>query len=60
MSLPVPNPDDIADQLELLAAHRSTLAEFLKQQALLGMAYAPPGIANGIRFARNAIKQIKR
>ena len=59
MSLPVPNPDDIADQLELLAAHRSTLAEFLKQQALLGMAYAPPGIANGIRFARNAIKQIK-
>jgi biotin operon repressor len=55
----VPSPDDIADQQEILAAHRATLAEFLKQQALLGVAYAPPGIANGIRLSRDAIKQIK-
>jgi len=55
----LPNPEDIASQLELLAAHRFTLAEYLKQQALLGVAYAPPGIANGIRASRSAIRQTK-
>jgi hypothetical protein len=55
----MPSPDDIADQLEILVAHRATLAEYLKQQALLGVAYAPPGVANGIRLTRDAIKQSK-
>jgi hypothetical protein len=47
----------IDDQRELLEAHRRTLAIYLKQQAALGSAYAPPGIANGIREARDAIKR---
>ena len=57
--MPVPSPDDIAGQLQILAAHRFTLAEYLKQQALLGVAYAPPGVANGIRLSREAIRHIK-
>ncbi len=55
----MPSSDDIAKQIEILAAHRSTLAEFLRQQALFGIAYAPPGIANGIRASRAAILNIK-
>ncbi len=51
--------EQIDDQRELLEAHRRTLAIYLKQQAALGSAYAPPGIANGIREARGAITRIK-
>jgi hypothetical protein len=49
----------IDDQRELLAAHRRTLAVYLKQQAALGSAYAPPGVANGIREAREGIGRAK-
>ena len=49
----------IDDQRELLAAHRRTLAVYLKQQAALGSAYAPPGVANGIHEARAGIQRAK-
>ena len=52
-------PDDIRQQQELLAPHRRTLAHYLQQQAALGNAYAPPGIAHGIYEARTAITHIK-
>jgi hypothetical protein len=51
--------EQIDDQLELLDAHRRTLSIYLKQQAQLGSAYAPPGVANGIHEARLAIRRIK-
>jgi hypothetical protein len=53
------SPEEIDDQRELLDAHRRTLAVYLKQQARLGSAYAPPGVANGIREARAAIRRVK-
>jgi len=53
------SPEAIDDQRELLAAHRRTLAVYLKQQAALGSAYAPPGVANGIREARDGIRRGK-
>src|ERR1700712_52009 len=56
----MPTDDDIAAQQALLQAHRQTLSVLLTQQAQLGAAYAPPGIANGIRVARDAIAQAKR
>jgi len=49
----------IDDQHELLAAHRRTLAVYLKQLAALGSAYAPPGVTNGIREAREGIWRAK-
>jgi hypothetical protein len=49
----------IDDQRELLAAHRRTLAVYLKQQAALGSAFAPPGVANGIHEARVGIQRAK-
>ena len=51
--------EQIDDQYDLLASHRRTLALYLKQQAQLGSAYAPPGVAGGIREARDAIKRVK-
>jgi hypothetical protein len=52
--------ETIDQQLELLAAHRRTLAALLQQQALLGgVAYSPPGIVNGIEEAQSAIRRIK-
>jgi hypothetical protein len=56
---PPPSQEEIQDQLDLLASHRQTLSILLKQQAKLGEAYAPPGLANGIREARDHIKRIK-
>jgi hypothetical protein len=55
----MPTPDDIRQQQELLHTHRRTLATYLKQQAALGSAFAPPGIAHGIYEARTAIAHIK-
>jgi hypothetical protein len=55
----MPNQDDIAAQQTLLAAHRQTLGVLLIQQARLGVAYAPPALANGIAEARAAIARIK-
>lgn len=52
--------DDIEQQLELLKAHRSTLAHLLRQQALVGAAYASPGVLMGIYEARDSIRRIKQ
>jgi len=46
-------------QLELLAAHRRTLAVYLRQQAELGV-LAPPGVVNGIETTRAEIRRIKK
>jgi WD40 repeat protein len=56
---PMADQEEIAQQLELLRAHRATLAHSLKQQALLGAAYAPPAIAHSIATARAAIARCK-
>ena len=48
----------ITQQLALLAAHRRTLAVYLRQQAELGV-LAPPGIINGIAETQNVIRRIK-
>lgn len=53
-----PSPDS-RQQQDLLATHRRTLAHLLKQQAALGSAYAPPGIAHGIDEARAGIARCK-
>jgi len=43
--------ETITQQLDLLAAHRRTLAVYLRQQAELGV-LTPPGVVNGIETAR--------
>src|SRR5215217_7100055 len=50
--------ETIKAQLELLAAHRRTLAVYLRQQAELGV-LAPPGVFNGIAETQSAIRGIK-
>jgi len=55
----VPENEKVEDQLLLLDTHRRTLAVYLRQQALLGSAYAPPGVQAGIRESRTAINRIK-
>lgn len=59
-SAPPPAADVCRQQQDLLATHRRTLAHVLKQQAALGSAYAPPGIAHGIDEARAGIAQCKQ
>jgi hypothetical protein len=54
------SPEEIAEQQQLLAAHRRTLAIYLKQQAMIGRAYSPPALINGIEDARGTIRRIKR
>src|SRR5215207_3218400 len=55
----MPNQEDIAHQQELLAAHRRTLAQYLKQQALISELFTPPAIAHGIDEARAHIQRVK-
>jgi hypothetical protein len=55
----MPNQEDIAHQQELLAAHRRTLAQYLKQQALISELFTPPAIAHGIDEARANIQRVK-
>lgn len=55
----MPSQQDIQQLQERLAAHRETLATLLTQRAQLGSAYAPPGVASGIREAREEIRRIK-
>src|SRR5262249_55049959 len=50
--------ETIAQQLDLLAAHRRRLASYLRQQAELGM-LTPPGAVNDIEAARTEIRRIK-
>jgi hypothetical protein len=55
----MPDHEAIANQLELLAAHRRTLAQYLKQQALISELFTPPAIAHGIEEARANITRVK-
>lgn len=56
----MPSQEDILTQQERLEIHRRNLSNYLKQQEILGRAYATPGITNGIREARDEIARIKR
>jgi hypothetical protein len=49
----------IDNQHELLAAHRRTLAAYLRRLALVGKAHAPPEVTNGIDEERTHIQRIK-
>jgi hypothetical protein len=55
----MPNQEDIAHQQELLVAYRRTLAQYLKQQALISELFTPPAIAHGIDDARANIRRVK-
>jgi TIR domain len=55
----MPTQEDINDKKELLAIHRQNLEQYLKQQAMLGTAFAPPMVTNGIREERNNIRRVK-
>jgi hypothetical protein len=55
----MPGPEDIAHQQELLAAYRRTLAQYLKQQALISELFTPPAITHGIDEARANIQRVK-
>jgi hypothetical protein len=51
--------EETAEQQKLLAAHRRTLAVYLRQQAQIGQAYSPPALINGIDETREQIRRIK-
>ncbi len=51
----MPGQEEIAHQQTLLITYRRNLAHYLKQQAALGEAYAPPVVLHGIAEARNNI-----
>jgi hypothetical protein len=53
------SPEEIAEQQQLLATYRHTLAIYLKQQAMIGPAYSPPALIGGIDEARSTIRRIK-
>jgi hypothetical protein len=53
------NVINVSEQQRLLAMHRRTLKHYLNQQAQLGTAHAPPGIAHGIDEARENIQRVK-
>ncbi len=55
----MPSQEDIKHQQELLEINRRNLDHYIKQQDLLGKAYAPPIVAHGIQEARTNIKRIK-
>lgn len=55
----MPSSEDIVQQQKLLEINRRNLALYLKQQASLGSAYMPPGVANGIHDSRSEIQRIK-
>jgi hypothetical protein len=56
----VQESEEVKNQLALLTTHRDTLAILLRQQAVLGSAYAPPSILHGIYQSRAEIKRIKK
>ena len=55
----MPSEEEVADIQERLQTYRRTLAHYLRQQAQLGSAYAPPAVANGIAEARREIGRLK-
>jgi len=56
----MPTQEEINHQQTLLRTHRRSLAHYLKQQATLGEAFAPPAVAHGITEARENISRIKQ
>lgn len=54
------DPEEIAQQQELLGTHRRTLGVYLKRLATVGAANAPPEVINGISEARENILRRKR
>ena len=55
----MPSQEDVNHQETLLTTHRRNLALYINQQSMIGAAYIPPAIANGIRDARDNIARIK-
>ncbi len=56
----MPEQEDILEQQKLLKSHRLTLAHYLNQQAMLGIAFMPPSVTHGILEARENIRRIKK
>ena len=56
----MPTQEDINQQLQLLQTHRYTLFILLRQLAMHGSAYAPPGVMYGIHEARTNIQHLKK
>src|SRR6266496_5791768 len=56
----MPSQEEIGQQQELLAIYRGNVALYLRQEAQLGSAHIPPGVANGLRDARLHIQRIKQ
>jgi len=52
--------EQISTQQRLLSAHRRTLASYLEQCAIHGIAFVPPAVQYGIREARDNIQRIKK
>jgi hypothetical protein len=55
----MPNQEEILHQQDLLSVHRRSLAQLLKQQAMVGMASADQATGHNIRDARENIQRIK-
>ncbi|MBX0331535.1 hypothetical protein K2Z83_28185 [Oscillochloris sp. ZM17-4] len=55
----MPTQDEIDQQLSRLQTYRATLAHYLDQVSLLGAAHTPPGVAHGVREARQGIARCK-
>lgn len=55
----MPTPEDIEQQNQRLKDHRATLAHYLGQRARHGSAFEPPGVAAGIKEARESIAYCK-
>jgi hypothetical protein len=56
----MPTPEDIAQQQDLLAIHRRTLAQLCRQAAQYGgETAAQPAIINGLHEVRANIKRVK-
>ena len=51
--------EEVDGQIELLTVYRRSLSRYLRQQAQLGEAYAPPAVFEGIHEARENIRRIK-
>ena len=52
----MPSQDDIVQQQAYLKTHRQNLGQYLLQLATLGLAYAPPGLFNGIHCCTQLLR----
>jgi hypothetical protein len=55
----MPDQEEVDGQIELLGVYRRNLSLYLRQQAQLGEAHAPPAVFEGIHEARENIRRIK-